>query len=55
MTGPEAKREYMRKWREKNREKILEYDRKYRAEHREQFEQYNQSYWERVAERENTR
>lgn len=61
-----AKREYMKRWREKNREKLKDYQREYRKKNRDQVNashrewsarnrdkivKYNQSYWERVAER----
>ncbi len=40
-----AKREYSRRYREKNRQKIREYNRQYRREHKEQRDEYNRRYW----------
>lgn len=39
------RREYQRKYRKENIEKIREYQRKYRAEHKEKVKEYNKKYW----------
>ena len=61
----EARREYMRKWREENRQSIREYNRNWRRANRDAMNQYaknwrdanpektkgyRESYWERKAE-----
>lgn len=61
----EARREYMRKWREENRQSIREYNRNWRRDNRDAMNQYaknwrdanpekmrgyRESYWERKAQ-----
>lgn len=47
------RREYMKKWREKNREHVLKYQREYmkdwRKENKERIDQYNENYWNKKA------
>ncbi|MCC5910157.1 MAG: hypothetical protein JJT76_06935 [Clostridiaceae bacterium] len=45
----EVKKEYYRKYREENKEKLNEYKRQWRAENPEKTREYNQRYWERKA------
>lgn len=40
-----AKREYMRKWREKNREHYKRYQRSWRKANPEKVKQYQANYW----------
>lgn len=40
-----AKREYMRKYREKNREKLNAYAREWRKENPDKVKQYDKNYW----------
>lgn len=44
-----ARREYMRQWREKNKEHYNEYMRKWKAKNKDKVKQYNKEYWERKA------
>ena len=41
----EARREYKRKWREKNREHIRAYNRQWRSKNREHIREYDRAYW----------
>ncbi|MED4534842.1 hypothetical protein [Metabacillus fastidiosus] len=45
----EAKRQYMKEYRKKNRERILERQRKYYHENKEKYKEYQQRYWAKVA------
>lgn len=45
----EARNEYMRNWRKKNREKVNERNRKYREKNKEKVKEYNERYWAKVA------
>lgn len=51
----EARRDYKRQYRAKNREKINRQQREWRADNGDKVRQYNRQYWERRAQRENTR
>ncbi len=42
-----AQREYLRSWRERNKEHIREYRRKWRAANKERVDEYCERYWER--------
>ena len=44
-----AKREYLRKYRENNRDKINAYHKEYRQAHKDKIKEYNQNYWKRKA------
>ena len=46
-----ARNEYMRKWREENKEKVKEYNRNYRNRHKDRTVKSNERYWEKVAAR----
>lgn len=39
------KREYFKKYRDANKDKINAYQRKYRADNKGKVKQYNQTYW----------
>ena len=39
------KREYYKKYRDKNKDKINAYQRQYRADNKEKVKQYNKTYW----------
>lgn len=39
------KREYFKKYRDANKDKINAYQRKYRADNKDKVKQYNQTYW----------
>ncbi|MED2841469.1 hypothetical protein P4255_29180 [Bacillus wiedmannii] len=41
-----ARREYMKKWREKNAEKLSTYQKKWRSENRDKVAEYQRKYWE---------
>lgn len=47
----EARRNYQREYRRKNRDKINSQRKNWRAENQDKIQQYNREYWERVAER----
>jgi len=40
-----AKAEYMRAWRQKNREKVLAYNREWRKRNKDKVREYNRRYW----------
>jgi hypothetical protein len=40
-----AQNEYLRKWRNENREKINEYNRKWRAENKDKVQEYQDRYF----------
>jgi hypothetical protein len=44
-----AKREYMRKYREKNRERMNETHRAWRKSNRHKIEEYNERFWNKKA------
>ena len=39
------KREYYKKYRENNKDKINEYQRQYRANNKDKVKEYNKNYW----------
>ena len=41
----QVKREYFKKYRDANKDKINAYQREYRASNKEKVKQYNQKYW----------
>ena len=45
----EVKREYYKKYRESNKDKINKYQREYRANNKDKVKQYNQNYWSKKA------
>lgn len=45
----EAKREYWRRYRKKNREKLNAYHRNWNKENPEKMRQYRRNYWEKKA------
>ena len=47
-----ARREYHRKWREKNRERYNEYQRRWREKNKDRIKEYQRKYWERKAKEE---
>ena len=54
MTYKEKKAEYMRAWRQKNRERLNEYQRAYRAKNKEKAKEWQRAYWKRkLSEQEN--
>lgn len=55
LQAQEARRDYKRRYRAKNREKINRQQREWRAGNGDKVRQYNRQYWERRAQRENTR
>lgn len=44
-----AKREYARKWRSANKEKVREYNKKYRENNKQKVKESNERYWEKKA------
>lgn len=50
MTAQEAKRNYKREWRAKNRERINARQREWRKENRDRVRQYDEKYWNGKAE-----
>lgn len=44
-----GRREYMRRWREKNREQYNAYQRSYRKENPEKVREYQERYYEKIA------
>lgn len=55
LQAQESRRDYKRRYRAKNREKINRQQREWRADNGDKVRQYNRQYWERRAQRENTR
>ncbi len=55
LQAQEARRDYKRRYRAKNREKINRQQREWRANNGDKVRQYNRQYWEHRAQRENTR
>lgn len=49
MEAREAKREYMRKYRAANKQKLLDYQRKWRKANPEKCRKYQEEYWIRQA------
>ncbi len=41
----QLKRDYYKKYRDANKDKINEYQRQYRANNKDKVKQYNQTYW----------
>lgn len=55
LQAQETRRDYKRRYRAKNREKINRQQREWRAHNGYKVRQYNRQYWERRAQRESTR
>lgn len=55
LQAQEARRDYKRRYRAKNREKINRKQREWRADNGDKVRRYNRQYWERRAQRENVR
>lgn len=55
LQAQEARKDYKRRYRAKNREKINKQQREWRACNSDKVRQYNRQYWERRAQRENIR
>lgn len=55
LQAQEARKDYKRRYRAKNREKINRQQREWRAGNGDKVRQYNRQYWERRAQRENIR
>lgn len=49
MANNEAKREYMKAWREKNRKAVNEYAKRWRDNHPERVREYQEKYWTKKA------
>ena len=47
-----ARREYNRKWREKNRERYNEYQKRWRKKNKDRIKEYQRKYWEKKAKEE---
>ena len=45
----QARREYIREWKKKNREHLQEYQRKWRKQNPEKVKQYADTYWAKKA------
>ena len=45
----EARKEYMREYRKKNKEKVKAYNKKWREEHPERMAAYSEKFWEKKA------
>ena len=45
----QQKREYERRYREENRERLKEYQKQWRLNNKDKIKQYNDDYWERKA------
>jgi hypothetical protein len=45
----QARREYKRKWREKNREHVRRYNREWKRKHPERVKEHARRYWEKKA------
>lgn len=41
----QAKRDYYKKYRDANKDRLNEYQRKYRASNKDKVKQYNKTYW----------
>lgn len=55
LSAQEARRDYKRRYRARNREKINEQQRAWRAGNKDKVREYQRRYWERKAERRNIR
>lgn len=55
LQAQETRRDYKRRYRAKNREKINRQQREWRADNGDKVRQYNRRYWESRAQRENAR
>lgn len=44
-----AQAEYLRQWRQKNRERVNQYNREWRAKNKDKVREYNRRYWLRKA------
>lgn len=44
-----AQREYLRKWRAENKDKVQQYNKKFREEHPEKVKAARKNYWEKKA------
>ena len=55
LQAQETRRNYKRRYRAKNREKINRQQREWRADNGDKVRQYNRRYWESRAQRENAR
>lgn len=55
LQAQETRRDYKRRYRAKNRDKINRQQREWRADNGDKVRQYNRQYWERRAKRESTR
>lgn len=49
MTAKDIKREYYKKYREKNKDRIKETYKKWRDNNKDKVKQYNQNYWNKKA------
>ncbi|EJR28755.1 hypothetical protein [Bacillus mycoides] len=45
-----ARREYMKKWRERNAEKLSNYQKEWRKNNKDKVVGYQQKYWEKKSE-----
>ena len=45
----QVKRDYYKKYREDNKDKLNKYQREYRANNKDKVKQYNQNYWSKKA------
>ncbi|MDT3497320.1 hypothetical protein ACTFO3_26855 [Bacillus cereus group sp. MYBK69-2] len=45
-----ARREYMKKWRERNKEKLSSYQKEWRKNNRDKVAEYQRKYWENKTE-----
>ena len=48
-TAAEAKRLYLKQWREKNKDHLAEYNKKWRKENPDKVKRYNEAYWTKKA------
>ena len=49
-TVEQAKREYLKKWRDKNKEKVAAYHKQWRDKNPEKIREYNERYWKKKAQ-----
>lgn len=45
-----ARRQYMKKWRERNKEKLSSYQKEWRKNNRDKVAEYQRKYWENKTE-----
>lgn len=45
-----ARREYMKKWREKNKKKLSDYQKEWRKNNKDKVAEYQRKYWENKTE-----